>query len=61
MLSMPGWGVAIRNDTTAPLDAPSLRRDIAVGITPQEHRGRGIPINVAYSTELKLPFERYFP
>ena len=47
MLSIPVWGVAMRKDTVAPFDAPSLRRDIAAGITPQEHRGSGIPRSVA--------------
>ena len=37
---------------TEPREAPSLRSDIAVGITPQEHKGRGIPNNVAFRTDL---------
>ena len=41
--STPVCGVAMRNEATAPLLAPSLRSDIAVGITPHEQRGSGMP------------------
>ena len=58
MLSIPVCGVAMRNDTTAPGDAPSLRSDIAVGMTPQEHKGRGMPKRAAFTTERKLPDDR---
>jgi hypothetical protein len=51
--------VVIKNDTVAPFDAPSLRSDIAVGITPQEQRGRGIPNSVAQNIEAKLSFAKY--
>ena len=50
MLSTPVWGVAMRKAVVAPFEAPSLRSDMAVGITPQEQRGRGIPNNVAFTT-----------
>ena len=43
MLSTPVCGVAMRNEATAPFDAPSLRSDMAVGITPHEHSGSGMP------------------
>lgn len=52
--STPVCGVAIRNETVAPFDAPSLRSDIAVGITPHEHKGRGIPNMAAKNVDLKL-------
>ena len=54
MESTPVWGVAMRNEIVAPFDAPSLRKDIAVGITPQEQSGNGIPKIAAPSTERKL-------
>lgn len=44
------------NDTTAPREAPSLRSDMAVGMTPQEQSGNGIPNNAAYITE-RILFE----
>jgi hypothetical protein len=50
MESIPVCGVAIRNETVAALDAPSFLNDIAVGITPHEHNGNGIPNNVAFRT-----------
>ena len=55
MLSIPVCGVAIRNDTTAPREAPSLRKDMAVGMTPQEHNGKGMPNRAAFTTERKRP------
>lgn len=51
MESTPVCGVAIKKDRVAPLEAPSLRSDMAVGITPQEHSGRGIPKRDALKTE----------
>lgn len=56
--STPVCGVAIKNAVAAPLDAPSFLSDIAVGITPHEHNGNGIPKSVAYNTDLKLGFDR---
>ena len=47
MESTPVCGVAMRNEATAPLLAPSRRSDIAVGITPQEQRGSGTPKRAA--------------
>ena len=56
MESTPVCGVAMRKETVAPFDAPSLRIDIAVGITPQEHNGSGTPNNAAYITDFnELP------
>ena len=53
--SIPVCGVDIRNAVVAPFEAPSLRNDIAVGITPQEQSGRGIP-----SDEIDKIFERFY-
>ena len=60
MLSTPVCGVAIRNDTVAPLLAPSRLRPIAVGMTPHEHRGSGTPNRAESRTERKLRSPRYF-
>ena len=60
MESTPVWGVAMRNDVAAPFEAPSFRSDMAVGITPHEHSGRGMPKRAAFRTERKLRPERYF-
>ena len=54
MESTPVCGVAMRNEVVAPFEAPSLRRDIAVGNTPHEHNGNGTPSAAAYNTERKL-------
>lgn len=53
MESIPVCGVAIRKDVVALCEAPSFLRDMAVGITPHEQSGRGIPIAVALNTERK--------
>ena len=45
ILSTPVSGVAMRKEAVAPLDAPCFLSDMAVGITPQEHNGSGIPNN----------------
>ena len=58
MESMPVWGVAIRNEATAPLDAFSFLSPTAVGITPQEHRGSGMPSRAAHSTAHLLSLDR---
>ena len=59
MESTPVCGVAIRNDTVAPLLAPSRRRDIAVGSTPHDHRGRGMPKSAARMTLRMFGLARY--
>ena len=56
--STPVCGVEIRNETVAPFDAPSRRSEAAVGITPQEQSGNGMPNSAAKSTERKLLAER---
>ena len=58
--SIPVCGVAIRNEATAPLEARSFLSPIAVGITPQEQSGSGIPTKAAYSTDNLFSRERYF-
>ena len=58
--SMPVCGVAQRNAVVAAFEPPSFRRDMAVGMTPQEHKGSGIPNKLANMTERKLFCERYF-
>jgi len=40
-------GVEIKKETVAPLVAPRLRRDIAVGRTEQEQSGSGTPASEA--------------
>lgn len=59
MESMPVCGVAIRNEATAPLEAPSFFSPMAVGITPHEHNGNGIPNNAAYTTDIRLFCDKY--
>jgi hypothetical protein len=54
MESTPVWGVEIRKETVEALDAPCLKKEIPVGITPQEHRGNGTPSNAALNIDLKL-------
>ena len=53
MLSTPVCGVDSRNETVDPLLAPCWCRDMATGITPQEHSGSGMPNSVAFSTGRK--------
>ena len=52
MLSTPVCGVDIRNDVDAARDAPLRRMAIAVGSTPHEHNGSGMPINADLATDL---------
>jgi hypothetical protein len=56
--SIPVSGVEIRNASVAPLDAPFLRSDIAVGRTPHEQSGSGTPKSAARNTDLKPGFPR---
>ena len=48
----------MRNEVVAPFEAPSLRSDIAVGITPHEQSGSGMPKSAASSTERRSAPER---
>jgi len=48
--STPVWGVAIRNEVVAPREAPRRFSDTAVGNTPHEHNGNGIPNRAAFTT-----------
>lgn len=59
MESTPVCGVAIRKEVTAPFEAPSFLRDMAVGMTPHEHSGKGMPSSAAFSTVRKDLRERY--
>ena len=43
----------VRNELVAPFEAPFLKKEIPVGITPQEQRGIGIPNRDALSEDLK--------
>ena len=52
-LSTPICGVAMKNAPVAPLPAPSSRKAVAMGITPQEQTGNGIPTRTALSTAVK--------
>ena len=52
--------LAIMKDATAPLEAFSFLRPMAVGITPQEHSGSGTPSKAAHRTASLLSFDRYF-
>ena len=56
MLSSPVCGVDTRNETVDPLEAPDSLRVAATGITPQEHRGIGIPNIVDFKID-KISFD----
>jgi hypothetical protein len=56
--STPVSGVDIKKERTAPFDAPFFLNDIAIGTTPQEHSGIGIPNRAARKTDL-VPLPRY--
>ena len=51
----------IRNEATAPFDAPSFLMPIAVGITPQEQSGSGMPKIAALKTERKSLCDKNLP
>jgi hypothetical protein len=53
-------GVEIKKESVAPFEAPDFLIDVAKGITPHEHTGRGIPNMVDFITELILSFPRCF-
>ena len=55
--STPVAGVEMRKLTLAPLLAPSFRRAIDVGITPQLQIGSGTPNRAAHSTDMKFDLE----
>jgi hypothetical protein len=59
MLSTPVWGVEIKNEVVAAVDAPLRRNDMAVGSTPHEHSGKGTPINAAFIASLNPLPERW--
>lgn len=59
MLSTPVCGVAIRKEVEAALDAPLRRIAMAVGNTPQEQSGNGIPISADLTTALNPVPDRW--
>lgn len=59
MESTPVCGVDIKKETVAPLLAPFLLNEIPVGITPQEHKGSGMPKTAALITELRFLRPKY--
>src|SRR3989338_3055971 len=58
--STPVSGVDIKNESVAPFEAPLLRNDIAVGKTPHEHNGNGMPKRAARNTDLNPGLPRCF-
>ncbi len=50
-LSTPVCGVDVRNEVTAPFEAPFFFKYIAVGTTPHEHKGSGTPMIEALITD----------
>ena len=53
ILSIPVCGVEMRKEVEAALEAPLRRMAIAVGSTPQEQRGKGIPIAADLMTDFQ--------
>jgi hypothetical protein len=60
MESTPVMGVEMRKDRVAPLLAPDFLMDVAKGMTPQEHTGRGMPKIVDFKTEEMLLLPKCF-
>ena len=58
MESTPTSGVVMRNETVAPFVAPWRESASAVGSTPQEQSGSGVPMAEAHRTDLILPRPR---
>jgi len=56
MESNPVVGVDTKNDKILDLCAPSLLKEDAIGITPQEHTGRGIPNSVLFIIDMTPGF-----
>jgi len=57
---MPVCGVEIKKEVVAALLAPFLYNDMATGMTPHEHKGSGIPINVALKILMNLLPNKFF-
>src|SRR5213078_5308381 len=53
--STPVSGVEMRKDTVAPRVAPCRASPSAVGSTPHEQRGSGVPMAEAHRTDRILP------
>jgi len=47
-------GVAMKKASVAALEAPDLYRPMPMGMTPQEHNGKGIPTKVAVRIERRF-------
>ena len=59
MLSTPVCGVEIRKEADAALDAPFRLIPMAVGRTPHEQSGRGIPTAAALTTAFHPPEDKW--
>jgi len=57
--STPVCGVEIKKEVVALLPAPFLLSEIPVGMTPQEHKGKGIPIKAALKADQRFSLPRY--
>ena len=60
MESTPDSGVDIMNASAAPSLAPCFFNPATTGMTPQLHRGTGMPKNAARKTGLIFPVPRCF-
>jgi len=58
--STPVTGVAIKNDKTDAELAPLFFRETPIGITEQEHIGRGMPNKTLFITDDDLALPRCF-
>lgn len=47
-------GADMKKASVEALETPDLHRAMPVGITPQEHNGKGIPIKVAVRIERRF-------
>ena len=57
--SASDWDMAIKKKVDAALEAPWGLRDTAVGSTPHEHSGSGMPNNAAFTTGFMPEPERW--
>ena len=57
--SIPVCGVAIKKEVDAAFEAPWRLRDTAVGSTPHEHSGSGMPNRAAFTTGFMPEPERW--
>lgn len=59
MESIPVCGVEIRKEFVLPLEAPFLKSEIPVGITPHEQSGMGTPSKLAFNAAAGLDLPIY--